>query len=366
MRESSVHKKAPVYLAVMSADPHEPGDPTQQSVLHVGGAGKESVSTSRSKNSVESMGEASINNVRQPNSGLLLDPKTYDENTHSAFEITSVVDATDDLEQSKGMSDSFIVDEMKQRGQSESSESDETAKITLAEVGKDVVLIKEHVSEAHDKILPLEGASNGPMVAASIPRRFRRVNRYERGRWVIEDTSEPREAEERSETELKGAYTNQNSKGTLGRESPYSQRKKEEGGVGVGEEFVQLHSRSSSDLGGQGIETASSGERELHADRCSVVGETSNLSRNTSMSSLTTAGDKSVDGDHSNDRLSQLKDESESEIAYPSTHISTGNSTYLTVSSPPQQHRHSEAAAHPSTANTNAAVTSDSGGEECQ
>ena len=351
MRESSVHKEAPVYLAVMSADPHEPGDPTQQSVLHVRGAGEESIATGRSKNSVESMGEASINNVRQPNSGLLLDPKTYDENTHSAFEITSVVDATDDLEQSKGMSDSFIV---------------ETVKITLAEVGKDVVLIREHVSEAHDKILPLEGASNGPMVAASIPRRFRRVNRYERGRWVIEDTSEPREAEERSETELKGAYTNQNSKGTLGRESPYSQRKKEEGGVGVGEELVQLHSRSSSDLAGQGVEIASTGERELHADRSSVVGETSNLSRNTSMSSLTTAGDKSVDGDHSNDRLSQLKDESESEIAYPSTHISTGNSTYLTVSSPPQQHRHSEAAAHPSTTNTNAAATSDSGGEECQ
>ena len=361
MRESSVHKEAPVYLAVMSADLHEPGDPTRPPDIHVG-AGEKSIS--QSSNNVEQTGEAPIN-LRQPNSGLLLESKTYDENTQSAFEITSVVDAADDLEQSKGMSDSFIMDDPKLRGQSESSESDETTKFLSVKVTQDTTMISEQVSEASDKLLPHEGASNGPMVAASIPRRFRRVNKYERGRWVIEDTSEPREAEERSESELKCVYVNQNSKGTLGRESPYLQRKKGEGG-GVGEELVQLHSRSSSDLGGQGLETASTGERELHADRSSVVGETSNLSRNTSMSSLTTAGDKSVDGDHSNDRLSQLKDESEPEIAYPPAHVSTGNSTHLTVSSPPQHHRHGEAAVHPGTTNANAAATSDSGGEEGQ
>lgn len=368
MRESSSdHKEAPVYLAVMSADPCEPGNPTQLPVNQTGPGKK---SSSRSSNN-DSVGEI----LRHPSSDLL-DSRAQDENTKSAFEITSVspFDAEDlelSMQHPKGMSGSFVEDQ-KLRGQSESSESDEKAKVPLTDFAKDTT-VQEHISESNEKFVPLEGASNGPVVA-SVPRRFRLVNKYERGRWVIEDTSEPREMEERPESELKGAYTtNQNSKGSVantlvGRDSPSSQRKR--GEERVGDEVVQLHSRSNSDLGGQGLDTASTGERESHVDRSSVVGETaSNLSRNTSLSSLTTAGDKSVDGDHSSDQLSQLKDESETEITYPATltraiSTSAGTSAQPAVSSPPLQHRHGEATL-PSTS-INAANTSDSGGEESQ
>lgn len=357
MRESAGnHKEAPVYLAVMSADSRESGNPTQ---LTIAPAGPRKKSPSISSNNDDSTGEV----VSKQPSGTQADAKEQDENTKSAFMIMSVspFDAEDlelSMQQQKGMSheaDSFIVDDPKLRGQSESSESDEIPKVDIT---KDVA-VKEQAYES-EKLLPLEGATNGPVVAHSVPRMFRRVNKYERGRWVIEDKLEAREADDRLESEQKGVLSSQNSKGSVsvGRESPYSQRRR---GEGLGDELTQLHSRSSSDLGGQGLDPAGIGERECHVDRSSVVGESaSNLSRNTSMSSLTT-GDKSVDGDHSSDRLSQLKDESESETTYPTTLTQTAADTSAlpVVSSPPLQNRHKEA----SLANTNT-NTSDSGGED--
>ena len=380
MRESTSDvdtKEAPVYLAVMSAEQHEPGTHVSQPLVHGEGAG--SRISSQSCSSVLT-GTDQDEDSRQPNSGQLA--FTAAENAKSAFEITSVsaIDATEDLEQSKGMSheaDSFMEAPTKHRGQSESSESDETVKFSLGGASKSTVAagapqtVREQLSEPNDRGLPLDGATNGPVVAP-VPRRFRRVNKYERGRWMIEDALEHREAEERPDSEMRGIYSNQNSnKGStsgtiLGRESPYSQRRKGGEGGGVGEELVQSHSRSSSDVGGQALDTVGTGDN-YHGDRGSVIGgETaSNLSRNTSQSSLTTAGDKSVDGDHSSERLSQLKDESESEspsLPLP-PHTSAGNSTQsVAVSSPPQPPRHDEApAVHPSTT-----TTSDSGGEESQ
>lgn len=357
MRESGNHKEAPVNLAVMSADPREPGNPTQLSIAPTGPRRK---SLSISSSNGDSTGEV----VPKQPSGTQTDAKEQDENTRSAFMIMSVspFDAEDlelSMQQQKGMSheaDSFIVEDPKLRGQSESSESDEIPKVDIT---KDVA-VKEQAYES-EKLLPLEGATNGPMVAHPVPRMFRRVNKYERGRWLIEDKLEAREADDRLEGEQKGVYPSQNSRGSVsvGRESPYSQRRR---GEGLGDELTQLHSRSSSDLGGQGLDPASIGEKECHVDRSSVVGESaSNLSRNTSMSSLTTAGDKSVDGDHSSDRLSQLKDESEYETTYPTTHTQTAadTSALLVVSSPPLQNRHKEAPL----VNTNT-NTSDSGGED--
>ena len=356
MRESGGnHKEAPVYLAVMSADSREPGNPTQLTIAPTGPRKK---SPSISSSNDDSTGEA----VSKQPSGTQADAKEQDENTKSAFMIMSVspFDAEDlelSMQQQKGMSheaDSFVVDDPKLRGQSESSESDEIPKVDIT---KDVA-VKEQAYES-EKLLPFEGATNGPMVAPSVPRMFRRVNKYERGRWLIEDKLEAREADDRLEGEQKGPSQNSRGSVSVGRESPYSQRRR---GEGLGEELTQLHSRSSSDLGGPGLDPASIGERECHVDRSSVVGESaSNLSRNTSMSSLTTAGDKSVDGDHSSDRLSQLKDESEPEATYPTTLTQTAadTSALLVVSSPPLQNRHKEASV-PNT-NTN---TSDSGGED--
>ena len=476
MRES--REEAPVYLAVMSADPHVVpmigNPPTTTSQALPGGSpspprdGEGGNTTEKTKkttatttttttaatvtttpaatgtghtgnNSVgvesENEEEPPANQVSQPTSGggkgsssggLALHLKTStttttaaavsagavmltepgggssSENTKSAFEIISVsaFDTAEDLEQSKGMSheaDSFMEDPAKTRGQSESSESDEILRASLGGAGgrggrggKEMVEGYDtdtmqpprehvvHIIDTNERGLPLEGgaSANGPVLSQPVPRRFRRVNKYERGRWVIEDTLEHREAEERPESEMRGSYVIQgsSSRGGVavgmvgagpGRESPYSQRRKpgEGGGGGAtgGEDPAQLHSRSSSDVGGGlGLDSPNTtGERDInyHSERGEV---TSTISRNTSMSSLTTAGD------HSNDRMSQLKDESESEITCPSHHTPVGgNSSQGATISPPQHPRHGEALAVTATTTTTPA-TSDSGGEDSQ
>ena len=393
-------KEAPVYLSVMSADPHVPinksnpsnndNKTTHDLPSHQGRDGGNTAERKKSTTATPiatttSRSSSSNNNIEhedsthpvetphQPDSNSLLvhsvmsanTTESGSENTKSAFEIISVsaFDAADDMEQTKGMSheaDSFM-EAAKHRGQSESSESDEILRTSLSGGGGggvskhagNILVNKEQLSETNERVLPLEMATNGPVVQP-VPRRFRRVNKYERGRWVIEDALEHRETEERPESEMRGVYSTQGASSRssagpvgLGRESPFSQRRKPgEGGAGGGaggEDLSQLHSRSSSDVGGQGLDSPNTGERE-NIERGDV---TSNLSRNTSVSSLTTAGDKSVDGDHSSDRFSQLKDESETDITYPQPYpqqshtYTTGNSTQATP--PQQQLGHSEA-----------------------
>jgi hypothetical protein len=118
-----------------------------------------------------------------------------------------------------------------------------------------------------------------------------------------------------------------------------------------------LHSRSSSDVGGGGggIEPSERGDH-YHSDRTGSVtgGGGENLSRNTSMSSLATAGDKSVDGDHPGD---QMRNESEPEMGYLPPQASAGYSTPVAaVSSPPQHPRH-VVASFPSSSSSSVAVS---------
>lgn len=299
MREVSDHKEAPVYLADMSADPRNRTEPPDIKV-QLPGAG-EGEEIERRLSTADHEGSSS-----RPSSGLLESKAT--ENAKSAFEITSVV-PYDDLEVSvnhpKSDTDSFL--EITQlRGQSE-SELEETVRAERSNI------IEKLVSESSEKILlPVEAAANGPVVAAP-PKRFRRVIVYTRGRWTVEDTLEK---EERLESEQRGV--GQASSKVLVPVPSVSQDLAQlshkwagpDGGY-ASEEVSNLHSQSGSEL--------HASERESHMDRCSVMGETaSNLSRNTSLSSLTTAGDKSVDGDHLGEQLSQVKDtESESEAAAP-------------------------------------------------
>ena len=378
MRESSSeHKEAPVYLAVMSADPHEKeSSPVQhgrqqhhpQPPLSSAGATESEISSS---NGAGVDPEEEIAAVTQ-SSGLHDSLKTSMEesNDKSAFRITGVsaFDAADDLEQSKGMADSFV-EESKHRGQSESSETDETRAVLVIGEGVPLPVKEQELESGNERGLLIEGAQNGP-VTQPILRRFRRVNKYERGRWTIEDTLEHREAEDRSESEMRGAMGSQMSgggQGVVGRESPFSQRKK----GGEGEEMGLLHSRSSSDAGGQSTDPTHLGDH-YHGDRTgSVTGAPGggtgggNLSRNTSVSSLTTAGDKSVDGDCSGD---QLRNESESDFA---SLASAGLPTSaIGVSSPPQLPRHA-VASFPTSSSTavtvgSLAATSDSVEEETQ
>ena len=361
------HKEAPLYLAVMSADPRVPDTPIQPFVAEAGPReDRKSSSPSTGSNNVNFFVDSEAEegpNLHHPSSSALL---AGNENTKSAFVITSVSAYQEDLEMSmhhpKGMSHDSFVENSIPRGQSESSESDETAKALPAVAVKD----SEIILESTERQLPSEAAPNGPVVA-SAPRQFRRLNNYVRGRWTVEDTSETKESEQR------GTPGNQGQ----GRESPYVPRKGfgVEGGMAVGDELAHMHSRTSSDLGVQVLDIIS--DRDSHVDRSSVVGETaSNLSRNTSMSSLTTAGDKSMDGDHSVDRLNQLDetrrpdDESEPESTYPATLTQAGVSTtagpsaaqQTMVSSPSVLLRQPEATS--SGSSIVAATTSDSGGED--
>ena len=373
MRESSSeHKEAPVNLAVMSAEPDVVGDESNPVHHHhhhhdrhplrrPDGAGSKTASHSSNGPGIN----PDDHEEEQPHSGSLHDSlkvSADDTNDKSAFRITEVSQftAADELEQSKGMSheaDSFM-EEAKQRGQSESSESDETRGSLLVNAGVPLSVKEQESDVANERVVPLDGAPNGPVLAQQpVQRRFRKVNRYERGRWMVEDTLEHRETEERPESEMRGAMGVQGGQGVVGRESPFSQRRK--GGGGEGED--QLHSRSSSDVGGQGVDPAEKGDQYQTERTGSVIGGGGGgggggeiLSRNTSMSSLTTAGDKSVDGDHSGD---QTRNESESEIGYPHPQASAGYSTpATTVSSPPQHPRHTVASIPSSTSSSSVAL----------
>ena len=379
MRESSSeHKEAPVYLAVMSAEPNVVGeepspvhhnDTRPQPLLSLrplqpdGAAGSKSATHSSNGSGIEPEDEEEEDLEPQTGAGVQdsLKASSDDANDKSAFRITEVspFTGTDELEQSKGMSheaDSFV-EVTKQRGQSESSESDETRAALFVTTGIPQP-VREQDSEINERGIPLEGATNGPIAQQPV-RRFRRVNKYERGRWTIEDTLVHRETDERPESEMRGAIGAQTSGGVVGRESPFSQQRK---GAGEGED-QQLHSRSSSDVGGGGggssvVEPGETGEH-YHSDRTGSVigggGGGENLSRNTSMSSLTTAGDKSVDGDHLGD---QMRNESESEMGYLPPQASSGYSTpAAAVSSPPQHPRHA-VASYPSSSSSSSVAPS--------
>ena len=368
MRESSSeHKKE--YLDVMSivgeeSSPvhHDDNGPPPLSPIPRAGSKTASHSSNGPGIEPEDKGEENLQPQIITAAHDSLKVSSDDANDKSAFRITEVspFTAADELEQSKGMSheaDSFV-EVTKQRGQSESSESDET-RTTLLVTARVPQPVREQESESNERVVPLEGTPNGP-VAQQPVRRFRRVNKYERGRWVVEDTLEHRETDERPESEMRGALGAQTSGGmaggVVGRESPFSQRRKG-GGGGEGEDQL-LHSRSSSDVGGgggMGIEPSERGDH-YHSDRTGSVtgGGGENLSRNTSMSSLTTAGDKSVNGDHSGD---QMRNESESEMGYLPPQASAGYSTPVAaVSSPPQHPRH-VVASFPSSSSSSVAVS---------
>ena len=373
MRESSSeHKKeAPEYLDVMSAEPnvgeesspvhHDDNGPPPLSPIPRVGSKTATHSSNGPGIEPDDNGEENLQPQIITAAHDSLKVSSDDANDKSAFRITEVspFTAADELEQSKGMSneaDSFI-EVTKQRGQSESSESDETRAALFVTAGVPQP-VKEQESESNERVVPLEGAPNGPIAQQPV-RRFRRVNKYERGRWMVEDTLEHRETDERPDSEMRGAMGAQTSGGVaggvVGRESPFSQRRKGGGGGEVEDQL--LHSRSSSDVGGGGggIEPSERGDH-YHSDRTGSVtgGGGENLSRNTSMSSLATAGDKSVDGDHLGD---QMRNESEPEMGYLPPQASAGYSTPVAaVSSPPQHPRHI-VASFPSSSSSSVAVS---------
>ena len=149
---------------------------------------------------------------------------------------------------------------------------------------------------------------NGPNVQLGASR-FKRVNNYNRGRWVVRDTSEPEERPESSEP-LKGSHMSSKTiaeNATVAAGSPPVTKKS----TLTEHSETGQHSRSSSDVGPsppvpvgaprelrEGGGGDSSSEKDAHIDRSSTAGDTANLSRNGSLSSIaTTSEQKSLDGD---------------------------------------------------------------------
>lgn len=243
-------------------------------------------------------------------------PMRLDEGmaTRSAFEITSVSHIPEENEDVEGM-------------QAHASKDADDLQISLLEAGnnrysnssgdsEELTPIEHSSSNCHDNQTPIEGylapptnpspkpsdVTNGPTQISQS--RFRRVNQYLRGRWLVRDTFEPEE--QRPESEMRMASLIISSKGIIENviTSPSTGRKHQQTGpltnnTNINPEVYSQHhdhSRSSSEVSNP-IDPSPSNQllsRDATSDKISNTAESiHSLSRTGSMSSVV----KSVDGD---------------------------------------------------------------------
>lgn len=265
------------------------------------------------------------------------------EQAKSAFEITSVepAPADDDLDTTGGRAQPTSMDDSSLRLKIESGESEED-NVSLQEeqhtpTGSSDVEPSSFSggglssSSAVDltRIQQTSSSGNGPSVQSGVGR-FRKVNKYTRGRWIVRDMET---TEERSGTEV-GRHTSQGSQSKTepGLGSPSIWRK--------AEQQESLHSRSGSELGqasstsvavGPLDNTSDKDSTSIHLDRSSTAADT--LSRNTSMSSINAPDERSTDVDldtHTVPSGAELA-EATSISSYPAPHTSTHTSTSETA-----------------------------------
>ncbi len=216
-----------------------------------------------------------------------------EENARSAFAITSVTDApadADDLESSmRNPGQSSDEQQLKENLVSKRGEGDGGGSHPLLS-NRVPVSESSVLTETREVSVGGNGLSAVPASTQQGASRFRRVNQYARGRWIVRDTSEPEERTESSESAVGGRGSLQPVRAD-GTASPSMVRRGTDEGVSTNElvQFTSQHSTA-----GGGSDTAS--EKGDLLDRSSTLAETVSLSRNTSMSSLTTT-EKSVDID---------------------------------------------------------------------
>ena len=256
------------------------------------------------------------------------------QNAKSAFEITSVdpMPDNDDLESSmiqKGASaDDSLKTKIRTRSKGESISEEESISPlqelktdaipgtttnpigddhTSKETQSDVLAIDQDAPPAHSGVIapsdvqssqpPSQGAAgatgNGPTLQPGMSR-FRRVNQYSRGRWMVRDRTEP---EEKPDCEPKGSVPglrmDSSGLGSSASTPLLPQRKMQP----VAEAPEHYHAQSSSDLtqvhSTSSVPSDSVSDKDsssIHVDRSSTT--------DTSFSSII-ATDKSTDGDES-------------------------------------------------------------------
>lgn len=241
------------------------------------------------------------------------------ESAQSAFVITSVepAPAEDDLDTTGGRVQPTSMDDSTLRIKLESGESEEdTVSLsddvqTPANVPGDVEPSSTFSSafagglsssSAVDlsRLQQTSASGNGPSVQPG-GGRFRKVNKYSRGRWTVRDMET---TEERSGTELAARQASQSGSS--------SRTNISEPNVGSpslgrrGEQIESLHSRSGSELGQTSMTSMTTvgapsdnvsdkDSTSIHLDRSSTAADT--LSRNTSLSSINAPDDRSTDVD---------------------------------------------------------------------
>lgn len=244
------------------------------------------------------------------------------ESAQSAFEITSVEPAPDDdLDATGGrahptsMDDSTLKVKLESGDSEEDTEDQQRTPKTPSDVepsGSSALSSSSGVDLSRSQQSSATG--NGPSVQPG-GGRFRKVNKYTRGRWTIRDMET---TEERSGTEIAVRHASQGAAGSRtnilepGSGSPSVGRKTEQ--------QESLHSRSGSELGqasnastitgGGGAPSDNVSDKDstsVHLDRSSTAADT--LSRNTSMSSINAPDERSTDVDIDTQTVSNVSGE---------------------------------------------------------
>lgn len=229
---------------------------------------------------------------RQPTMTLMKPGE--EENARSAFEITSVTEAPADADE--------LESSMRHPGQSSDEQQlkENLATKKAGEEDRGADLHSQRLADDGERLSMESEVTSGGNELVSVPTavqqgasRFRRVNKYTRGRWVVRDTSEPEERTENSDVAM-GNKGNLQLVATEGVGSPsLARRGAEEGELTRStSELVPLASQTIVVAGGS--DTTS--ERGDNLDKSLTTAETVSLSRNTSYSSLATT-EKSVDND---------------------------------------------------------------------
>ena len=249
------------------------------------------------------------------------------ESAHSAFVITSVEPAPDDdLDTTRAPPTSM---DESLRAKIESGESEEETvslseeqhtPTTPSDSGETEPSMSGGLSSSSTVDMSrgqqVSSSGNGPSVQPG-GGRFRKVNKYSRGRWTVRDMET---TEERSGTEIARHTSLGGSKTNIlesGSNSPSVGRKTEQ--------QDSLHSRSGSELGPvpststAGDNVSDKDSTSIHLDRSSTAADT--LSRNTSLSSINAPDERSADVDI--DVQTSGVGVEVSEPSYPAPHTST-------------------------------------------
>lgn len=318
-------------------------------VMSSGGSKELSITPSSSSNSPHQSSSLSLGGKTESSERLRGEVTSFDavslesevgelkkESAQSAFEITSVEPAPDDDLDTTGRGQPASMDDSTLRMKLESGSEEDT--VSLLEEQETQSMATYEVDQAGSggglasssavdltRVQHHSASGNGPSVQPG-GGRFRKVNKYTRGRWMVRDmeTTEERLGSDTSRHASQGGSKLNVFEYSSG--SPSVSRK--------AEQLESLHSRSESELGqasGASVTSTTAPDNisdkdsaSIHLDRSSTAADT--LSRNTSLSSINAPDERSTDVDIDTPATVSAGDLTET-ASYPAPQTSTTTST---------------------------------------